>query len=210
MFRGKMKTSDALKLIKGAVEDVETKGQTVVATVNLKQLLNQMITDAEKEEAGVVMRTAEQVTHDLEVWKTRTSATASLSAEMLKATTEAGQTALKAAILINGGAAVAILAFVGNAVTKWALDPGSPLLTAVGFALLTFVVGTGLAGTSSAFRYLSQFAYGTAFESESNDRKKCWNTWGHVGSAVAVVLGVFSFAAFFVGGYQAFHAIVLP
>ncbi|SEI80884.1 hypothetical protein [Paraburkholderia diazotrophica] len=199
-----MKTSDALKLIKGAVEDVETKGQTVVATVNLKQLLDQMINDAQKEEAGVVVKTAEQIGHELEVWKARTAATTSLGAEMLKATTEAGQTALKSAILINGGAAVAILAFVGNAVTRWKIDPGSPLLTAVGFAMLTFVIGTGLAGASTAFRYLSQFAYGTAFDNSS----KRWRTWGDLGSLVAVLLGVGSFVAFFIGGYQAFRAIV--
>ncbi|MDR6447500.1 hypothetical protein J2794_003616 [Paraburkholderia terricola] len=201
-----MKTSDALKLIKGAVDDVESKGQTHIATANLKTLLDEMLNDAQKVEAGAVVKTDEQIAREVEVWKTQVTATASTATEMLKATTEAGQTALKSAILINGGAAVTILAFIGNAVTKWKFEPGSPLLTAVGFALFTFVIGTGLAGASTAFRYLSQFSYGTAFDTSDNR----WRSRGHWASFIAVTLGSASFAAFFIGGYQAFRAIISP
>lgn len=198
-----MKESEALQQFKNAVEDVEKTGQTAIPTTNLKNYLDLLLRDAAQREAGLNTTTDEQRAHGLEVWKTQVG----MFAEMLKATTEAGQTALKSSILINGGAAVAMLAFVGNAVTKTDLRPGSPLLSHIGLALFVFMVGTGLAGTSTAFRYLSQWCYAEAVNKTGPSRER---TWGHGFAIVAVLLGVGSFAAFFGGGWLAFKAILTP
>ncbi|MFM0506701.1 hypothetical protein [Paraburkholderia sp. RL17-373-BIF-A] len=198
-----MKESEALQQFKTAIEDVEKTGQNSIPTVNLKNYLDLLLRDAAQREAGLNTSTEEQRAHGLEVWKTQVG----MFAEMLKATTEAGQTALKSAILINGGAAVAMLAFVGNAVTKSDLRPGSPILSHIGGALLIFMVGTGLAGTSTAFRYISQWCYAEAVNKPVPSRER---TCGHAFSIVAVLLGIGSFTAFFAGGWLAFKAILTP
>ncbi|WP_321912889.1 hypothetical protein [Burkholderia cepacia] len=102
----------------------------------------------------------EQIQHELEVWKTQTSTDLAFGVELLKGTIEAGQTAVRSAIAINRGAAVAMLAFVGNAMTKW--QTGGPLLSKVGAAMLVFVLSAGFGGTAAGFRYLTQFWYSEA------------------------------------------------
>lgn len=198
-----MKATEALQQFKNAIEDVEKAGQSTVPTSNLKAYIDTLAMDAMRQEQGLVASTDQQRAHALEVWKTQVS----MSAEMLKATVEAGQTALKSAILINGGAAVAMLAFVGNVVTKSDLRPGAPLLSHMGAALIVFVLGTGSAGTSTAFRYLSQHCYG---ETSHANTKSLWKIWGDRAAIVSILLGVASFAAFFAGGWIAFRAVATP
>jgi len=198
-----MKATEALQQFKNAIEDVEKTGQSAVTTSNLKTYIDTLAQDAMRQEQGLVASTDQERAHALEVWKTRVS----MSAEMLKATVEAGQTALKSAILINGGAAVAMLAFVGNVVTKSDLRPGAPLLSHIGAALIIFVFGAGCAGTSTAFRFLSQRCYEDALHV---NEKSLWKIWGDRAAIVSILLGVASFAAFFAGGWIAFRAVSTP
>lgn len=149
--------------------------------------------------------TEAQASHQLEVWKTQLSAHSTMSVEMLKSTVEAGQTALRSAIVINGGAAATVLAFAGNAITKGQIFPGLPLLTHVGAALLWFMFGLGAAGIATGFRYLSQFAY-----TGSHNGAPRWGRAGAISNIVSICLGVGSFAVFILGGLAAYHAIVLP
>lgn len=101
------------------------------------------------------------------------------------------------------GAAVAMLAFVGNAVTKW--QTGGPLLSKVGAAMLVFVLSAGFGGTATGFRYLTQFWYSEArYAGAKKDRMlRC----GGVANVVSILLGVASFAGFFIGGALAYRAI---
>ncbi|MFP3562236.1 hypothetical protein SB861_68285, partial [Paraburkholderia sp. SIMBA_049] len=78
----------------------------------------------------------------------------------------------------------------------------SPILSHVGIALFMFMVGTGVAGTSTAFRYLSQRCYQDGAHEGANP---LWERWGHYFTGAAILLGVSSFASFFVGGYLAFR-----
>lgn len=198
-----MQASEALDQFKKAIEELEATGQNSVPTVNLKSYLAVLTQDAVRQEAGQATMSSEQASRQLEIWKTKIG----VGSEMLKATIEAGQTALKSAIIINGGAAVSMLAFVGNAITKSDLRPGSPLLTHTGVALFIFMIGTGLAGTSTAIRYLSQHCYQDA---SYDNASPLWRLWGNRFAVASVVLGVGSFASFFAGGYLAFRAVVLP
>jgi hypothetical protein len=68
---------------------------------------------------------------------------------------ESGHNALKAAMLINGGAAVAFLAFLGNLLAK----SQSVKMAEFPKALLCFVFGVLLSAMASASTYFTQHSY---------------------------------------------------
>lgn len=141
-----------------------------------------------------------RTTLDIERWKLENA----FDVEMFKAVIEAGQTALKSALLINGGAAAALLAFLGNLLTKSSPPNNGTIVTGIGFAMMIFVCSLGAAGVASGFRYLSQFCY-------SNRHGDCADSWiagGHVMNFISVVLAVGSFGGFFWGGYTAYRSFV--
>lgn len=177
-----MKASEALKQVLDAVIEAEKGGAKDISIENLKVYLGHIAAVVEQDEHQATTAVSEeQVSRQFEVWKAQLSADSAMNVELFKATTEAGQTALRSAIVINGGAAVTVLAFAGNAITKGQILPGAPLLTAIGTALLWFMLGVGGAGVASGFRYLSQFAY-SQWNLGRGDR---W--WARCGAATNVI-----------------------
>lgn len=145
---------------------------------------------------------AEEAKRNYELEIERWELNSAVELEMFKSVIEAGQTALKASLLMNGGAAAALLAFMGNFLTK---DPapqaGSPMISGIGAALLSFVLALGFAGTATGFRYLSQAAYASS---------QRWRMSGHVLTVVSIVLALASYFGFFYGAYRAYWALVHP
>ncbi len=76
--------------------------------------------------------------------------------EMFKSVIDAGKEALNAAILINGGAVIALLGFLSSAATK-----GVPKALGLGLTdpLLYFGSGVLLSAIAFAGRYLTQYCY---------------------------------------------------
>ncbi|WP_417542941.1 hypothetical protein [Methylophaga thalassica] len=77
------------------------------------------------------------------------------SLELLKSVISSGANAIKAAILINGGGAVALLAFAGNA-------KDNPILVnidSISLALFVFCLGVFLASLSSGITYFTQYLF---------------------------------------------------
>ncbi|MCX4156166.1 MULTISPECIES: hypothetical protein [Paraburkholderia] len=202
-----MKASEAIKEIQDAILDAEKSGAKELSIVNLNAYLAGILATAKEQESAESTITEPQAAHQLEVWKARLSAHSAMSTEMLKSTVEAGQTALRSAVVINGGAAATILAFAGNAITKGQLQTGVPLLSQIGSALLWFMVGVGVAGTASGFRYLSQLGHAQFHYSDTNRR---WKYLGSFSNSMSIFLGAASFAVFFVGGVAAYKAVVVP
>jgi hypothetical protein len=108
-----------------------------------------------------------------------------------KAGVDFAMTGIRALLLANGGAAVALLAFLGNV---WQSPRGNvdSLVTAVQPAMLAFVLGAGLAILTSGLSYLAQ----TFFTSK---KKKP----GTALQVAALVSGIASLSAF---GWGAVHA----
>ncbi len=78
--------------------------------------------------------------------------------ENFKHTVTAGQSALKSAILINGGGSVAIIALIGNILNI----PGQPNqigLHSLSYSLKMFAIGTLCAAIATGATYLAQFYY---------------------------------------------------
>jgi hypothetical protein len=77
------------------------------------------------------------------------------SIELFKSVIQAGQNALRSAFLMNGGASVALLAFIGHLASIELSEKVSELAP----SLATFVFGVLAAGLASAVTYLSQWFY---------------------------------------------------
>jgi len=76
--------------------------------------------------------------------------------EMFRSVLTYAETALKNALLISGGAAVALLAFMGNILAK---DPQSRLVAQFSAPLACFVYGVLAAALASGGSYATQYAY---------------------------------------------------
>lgn len=196
-----MKTTEFIADLRCILAKLVEKGQSVAPINRLDEYLSQIERIANKNEAAQeesILRAQAKAhfEHDFEVWKVQAPLQKDHDIEMFRSVLEAGQTALKSATIINGGAAAALLAFLGNLLTKEAPQGTTFPISSISFAMLIFVIGVGCAGLAAGLRYLSQAAY-------KCDREKT----GDVINFVTVALGLASFAAFFWGGIEAYMAI---
>lgn len=99
-----------------------------------------------------------------------------------------GQSAIRWFAVINAGAVVALLAFLGNVWTKGVVL--GPFLTAMG----TFALGVVLAALAGALSYLTQLQYGA-----ESDRAQ---TAAKVLHAVTIIVGLGSLVVFCMGSYR--------
>lgn len=117
--------------------------------------------------------------------------------EMLRAVITVGQSALKSALLINGGAAVALLALVGKI---WSSNGLKPAMGALATAVLFYVFGVLSAAVAAGATYISQAGYADEFGSLSY-------AIGRVGHVFAVLGVVGAYVLFGSGSWLAFSAI---
>jgi hypothetical protein len=103
-----------------------------------------------------------------------------------------GQSALRGLALINAGAVVALLAFLGNVWTKGVTI--EPFLA----AMWAFALGVGLAALASAFSYLTQLLYGSESEKTLSVAQGM-----HV---TTLVVGLAALGVFCMGSYRTLDA----
>jgi hypothetical protein len=195
---------DAVELINDlrvSLDEVKSQGNATIPVAGLETYLAEMeriasVSQAELIEANQREQARHKFEHDFEVWKVSAPLQNANSVEMFKSVIEAGQTALKSATLINGAAAIALLAFLGNLLTKTVPGGVAFPIPAINYAMFVFVCGVGFAGIATGIRYLAQFAY------SSN-----WYRLGHTLNLISNVLAAASFCAFFWGGYKAYMAL---
>jgi hypothetical protein len=122
-----------------------------------------------------------------------------------------GENAIKAAILINGGSAVALLALLGAVVDKASLAPGE--LERIGRLFMFYIGGTAAAAFASGFAYLTNFLYAGVHGSmewsythpfvHETKASKRYAIVGTVFHVLSFVLIIGSFASFIYTSYQA-------
>ena len=113
--------------------------------------------------------------------------------EMFRSVIASGQNALRAGFLINGGAVIAILAFIGNCYGKPKAFPYAGLVE----ALLFFALGVLAIGLASAGTYITQQLYYTTIH--QGDRKA-----GDRVNIIVFSLGITSAILFVVGTLYAY------
>lgn len=132
-------------------------------------------------------------------------------------TFESGNQALKAAGVVNGGAAVALLALIGNMVDKDATASISG--EAIGFALLIFVAGVSASALASGGAYITNYLYVTAGTARTWDyehpyvhhtrRSKVYEWSGAFFHVLSVLLVLFSYSSFLYGSYVSRDLVIV-
>ncbi|MEX0802462.1 MAG: hypothetical protein WD688_03970 [Candidatus Binatia bacterium] len=150
-----MDSKELIEIIRTDVATTKEKGLSSIPVENLLAYLNELEKNP-NHPANQLMSAAE-----LERYKTELAMWLTDRTELFRSVILAGQSALKSAILINGGAAVALLAFIGHV---WKPDMSSPLKELAG-PLVWFVAGVLLDAMAAGLTYVSQCFYASCGDS---------------------------------------------
>ena len=125
---------------------------------------------------------------------------------LLRAVIDFASMTIRSLILVNGGAAIGILTFLGNLWTKdAALAKASAI--AIGPGLSGFIVGLVFALFTSASAYLAQVAV-SEFSREGD--RPASKRWGNRIRVVAICCAIISVASFVFGAYKCMVVFMAP
>ena len=179
------------KLVIGLIRtELEKAKKSGIQFIDANALLTYL---SELERAAPAATEAVKFQHESELAFRRLQHESSL--EMFRSVIESGKTALKTCILVNGGAAIALLAFIGNIFSKSQVNNSVP--QGLANALLDFSGGVWLGALSSGLTYLSQGGY----HRNCPKMARVFNSIGISFVAIAYIL-------FGVGVFAAYHAFV--
>lgn len=194
-----MKANEIVEIYTAAIRDAAERGVDSVSVSELQRVNADIVRMAAESPEDVAVGEAA-----LESYKSQLAANIEhyrsvneFNMEMLRATITTGQSALKSAMLINGGAAVAVLAFLGNA---WTKEIPRHVLTGAAYGLSLFVWGVLSAATAVGFTYLSQAGFGDEFGMHSA-------RIGSYGRAMAIVLVIASYVLFSCAAWQTYSSL---
>ena len=179
-----MEPAEIIDKLKTALHDVKSTGQETVAIDALVRYLESLRTGAGQSIEYQKLKHQRTLAH----YDARTKH----SIEMFKSVIESGREALNALVLINGGAVVALLGFMGATISK-GLPPA--LGSALTQPLLQFGLGVLMGALGFGARYFSQ-----AFYSGEKDK------FGGAFTVVAIIFALVGYALFGCGIYGAFRA----
>ena len=129
---------------------------------------------------------------ELQAWNEGIKATNESNLENFRSVILLGQNALKSAFLMNGGATVALLAFLGKL-----SDHQSEMIPNFASSLMIFVVGVLFTVLASGGTYLSQYQYADGKEKS-----------GHILRLIVIILNMSSYGCFIGGSYVAYRAFM--
>jgi hypothetical protein len=141
-----MDTKQAIDQIRAALDGVSKSG---VQSVQISALLT-YLSELERNAPLATEAVKFQQESNLAFYKSQHET----NLEMLRSVIGAGKTAVSTCILINGGAAVTLLAFIGNIYSKSPSAVSVPKGLSTALAAFSFAVL--LAGTSAGIGYLAQ------------------------------------------------------
>ena len=122
------------------------------------------------------------------------------SLEMFKSVIAYGQMALKGAMWINGGAAVAILALIGN---LWGKVSDPLAIFYLVNSVTMFASGVLVAGLAIGITYITQCGYA------AEDSKPQYKPWARIAHGFSIFFALSSFVLFAIGIYQANEAFII-
>jgi hypothetical protein len=138
---------------------------------------------------------AARVKANLDKWLADHKAVADWHNENTKSVISMSQASIRLLVTINAGAAVALLAFLGNAINK---NAG----TVAGFfsgSLAVFAAGVAVASLVSIASYTTQFLYGRESEKAVG--------WGGVLHGITYILGFISLGLFVAGCFRTYDGM---
>lgn len=182
--------------------DVKNNGSDVVEIDSLVEYLESVAsisdpaTEQKLQDAEITIKIESFKARELGRIEDRKAINAS-RLELFRSTIVAGQGALRAFFLLNGGACIAILAFIGNIIDPQ--SPSSQMIGSLSSSLENFLYGTASISGAAATTYLGQFFYGN-----HNDRSQ---RVGHIFAVITILLGAVSLVFFLVGVSVGINAI---
>ena len=187
-----MSAKEFARQLKTEIDGFAAQGRDSISIDTLTTGLNRFIEAPEQEsEAILIERLKAHLQSNVEIQKYNHSA----DLEMFKSVIDTGQNALKAFVLLNGGAAVALLAFIGKLA-----DVGRLHIPLFASPLKIFVIGAFLSVASSGLTYLTQLMYSE--EGKWRNRAGIFLQWG------TIILGLASLGMFGYGTQRAYDAFI--
>lgn len=181
-----MEAKELVKNIRLALTKLEETGQQTVSAPALREYLDKVESNA------TLSIELQKLQHESNL--AHYKATSDLALEMFRSVLGFAQHALKTIILVNGGAAVAVLAFIGNIWTKLqGINVAEALITSEAWFAGGVLLGAVATGTS----YFAQYFY----ERKTFDR---WAIGFHM-ATVALVVG--AYASFGLGIHSIHNAL---
>ena len=194
-----MKTAEVIEMFRSAIANTRQSGAMQVTLDDLEAYANRLEETAKKTPNDVAAGEAvmERYKADLSAWINARQQHHEYNLEMLRATLATGQSALKSALLINGGAAAAVLAFIGGI---WSLEKSQTTIHAISGALFLYVMGVLSAALAAGATYFAQAGYGGEFGKASQKA-------GRIGHVLAVLCIVASYVFFARASWLAFTGV---
>ncbi len=162
------------------IEDIKSKGTAAINCDNLIAYLNEVENSPEPEPAPYDL---EKYRADLQNLVEANKYYHEARLEGFRSVITAGQGAIKSSFLLNGGAALALLAFIGHLAE---VSPGKVSIFA--YCILPFTYGVLAIAVTSGFTYLSQWFY------ESPDARA--HKIGLTFNVICIVLALASYVFF--------------
>ena len=178
--------------MKTMIQDIKSKGTAAIYCDNIIAYLDEVQSSPESEPTHSDI---ECYKADLQNWIEANKYQHEGNLEMFRSVITAGQGAIKSSFLLNGGAAIALLAFIAH------LAQSNPNKVS-GFAacLLPFAFGVLAIAVTSGLTYLSQCLYA----SPRDNAKK----GGFVLNILCILLSVASYGLFSWGLFATYSALI--
>ncbi|MBX4884026.1 hypothetical protein HJA90_10570 [Rhizobium bangladeshense] len=177
--------------MKAEIEEMKNKGVAAVYVDNLINYLSNVESIPSEEPSAAQL---EHYKGTLNVHLEAMKHNNNMQIEMFKSALVAGQNAIRTMIVINGGAAVAMLAFISNLLR----DGRTFDVAGYAAAMLAFTAGALLAGLVSGGTYLTQWI-------GASDSQVAYRVAFGI-NLVTILLGIVSFVAFGIGAWKAYSA----
>lgn len=120
--------------------------------------------------------------------------------EVYRSANNAGLVALKSALLLNGGAAIAVLAFVSNLVQ---VNIGK--VADVSLCLLIFGIGSLAVTIAAGTTYLVSFLEGVSQDQDIWENKAWFIKWAVIFNRTSIFLVIASYGLFLAGLFTAYR-----
>ncbi len=192
-----MNAKEVIDDLGGALAEVKEQGQKVVSVAALESYLANLKGHVEK--VGELDRI--KLDSDLASFRAEHErilahydAQQKHSVEIIRSVFAYGQAALKSSILINGGAAAALLAFIGKI---WSEETGQAAVNALTNALVLFSFGVLAGAIGTAATYLSQLSYTSS-----------WTKIGVGFHVLTILIVAAAYVLFGLGSYEAYESFL--
>lgn len=197
-----MPTQKNKELLSQVLLDAKARGEDGISVDELEQIIKKIVDEPTAYDI-------EYYKAKIEEWRLKYTSSLESNTEAYRATLASSQAALRSAILLNGGASVALLAFIGNV---WG-DPELQLRSAgLAKSLFLFTSGVLFAAVASGLAYMTQCCYQREQAQDHESRTSSCDTdqideeiSGDTLRGATVGLVIISYVLFFFASMQAYN-----